>query len=105
MSGLLAKPIIDVAIGSERQQVLEQIIGGRPSDTPWSQQCRVAEGEIAACVWFGGDIWDHAALSLIVEEAGGRFSDHSGTTRLETRTAIYSNGHCHEALLVAVRAS
>jgi histidinol-phosphatase len=93
------------ALGSEQQQALEQIIGGRPSDIPWSQQCRVAEGEIAACVWFGGDIWDHAAPSLIVEEAGGRFSDHSGSTRLDTRTAIYSNGHCHDELLKAVRAS
>lgn len=93
------------ALGTGQQRALEQVLGGRPSDTPWSQQCRVAEGEIAACVWFGGDIWDHAAPSLIVEEAGGRFSDHTGGMRLDTRTAIYSNGLCHNALLDAVRAS
>ena len=78
-------------------------VGGRPDDALWSQQCRVAEGEITACVWFSGDIWDHAAPSLIVEEAGGRFSDHTGGKRLDTRTAIYSNRHCHDVLLDAIR--
>jgi histidinol-phosphatase len=91
------------SLGLERQRRLEKVIGGRPAESPWSQQCRVAEGEIAACVWFAGGLWDHAAPSLIVEEAGGRFTDHAGGTRLDTRTGIYSNGHCHESLLDALR--
>jgi histidinol-phosphatase len=91
------------ALGPEPQRRLERAIGGRPAETPWSQQCRVAEGEIAGCVWFAGDLWDHAAPSLIVEEAGGRFTDHAGGARLDTRTGIYSNGHCHESLLDALR--
>jgi fructose-1,6-bisphosphatase/inositol monophosphatase family enzyme len=45
------------------------------------------------------------ALSLIVEEAGGRFTDHAGGTRLDTSAAIYSNGHCHSMLLDAPQAS
>jgi histidinol-phosphatase len=92
-------------MSSQRQRALAELVGGRPSDVPWSQQCRVAEGELAACVWFAGDVWDHAAPSLIVEEAGGRFSDHAGGSRLDTRTAIYSNGHCHAAVLTAVAAA
>jgi histidinol-phosphatase len=92
-------------LAPEQQRGLARAIGSRPPDMPWSQQCRVAGGEIAASVWFAGDIWDHAAPSLIVEEAGGRFSDHSGGTRLDTRAAIYSNGVCHDALLDAVRTS
>jgi histidinol-phosphatase len=90
------------ALHAERQRSLTEAIGGAPADAAWSQQCRVAEGELAACVWFAGDIWDHAALSLIVEEAGGRFTDHAGGKRLDTRTGIYSNGHCHPALLEAL---
>jgi len=39
---------------------------------------KVAEGDLDACIWYCGDVWDHAAPSLIVEEAGGRFSDHKG---------------------------
>lgn len=91
------------SLGVEQQRRLERVIGGRPDDWSWSHQCRVAEGEIAACVWFAGDLWDHAAPSLIVQEAGGRFTDHLGGTRLDTRTGIYSDGRCHESLLHALR--
>ena len=55
-------------------------------------------------VWFAGDIWDHAAPSIIVEEAGGRFTDHLGGNRLDTRTAIYSNGLRHNETLAALKA-
>lgn len=92
-------------LAEERQGALLRVAGGQPTDMPWSHQCRVAEGSLAACVWFGGDIWDHAAPSIIVEEAGGRFSDHHGGGRLDTRTAIYSNGRCHDAILEALRPS
>lgn len=91
------------SLDHDSQRRLEQAIGGRPAESAWSQQCRVAEGEIAACVWFAGDLWDHAAPSLIVEEAGGRFTDHAGGKRLDSRTAIYSNGHCHDLLLDALQ--
>lgn len=90
------------ALDPERQRSLSGAVGGALADSAWSQQCRVAEGELAACVWFAGDIWDHAAPSLIVEEAGGHFSDHSGGRRLDTRTGVYSNGRCHGALLDAL---
>lgn len=76
---------------------------GPVSTLPWSQQMRVAAGELDACVWTCGGVWDHAAPSLIVTEAGGRFTDFTGSDRLDTRTAIYSNGHVHDELLSALR--
>ena len=63
----------------------------------------VAEGKLDACIWFCGDIWDHAAPSVIVEEAGERFSDHSGRSRLDSRTATYSNGACHNKILDSLK--
>ena len=66
------------ALPLRRQHMIEALAGGRPRDAPWSHQNRVAEGEIDLAVWFCGDIWDHAAPSILVEEAGGRFSDHQG---------------------------
>lgn len=54
------------------------------------------------CVWFCGDTGDHAAPSIIVEEAGGRFSDHRGGRRLDTRTAVYSNGVGHDDVVAAL---
>jgi histidinol-phosphatase len=91
-------PGID-GLKSEQQLAIERIAGGRPADRPWSHQNRVASGEVDLCIWHAGDIWDHAAPSIIVEEAGGRFSDHRGGTRLDTRTAVYSNGIDHDRAL------
>ena len=98
---LVTLPMYD-ALTAHQQQVVEHLAGGRPSDRPWSHQNRVAEGAADACVWFCGDIWDHAAPSLLVEEAGGRFSDHQGGRRLDTRTAVYSNRFTHDEVLAAL---
>jgi histidinol-phosphatase len=46
------------------------------------------------------NILDIAALSVIVTEAGGRFTDLAGgRVRLETTTVLASNGALHEQLL------
>jgi len=57
-------------------------------------------------------IWDHAAGSLIVAEAGGRVTDvdgnpldfSTGKKLLRNRGIIASNGHLHTAVLEAVHA-
>jgi histidinol-phosphatase len=43
--------------------------------------------------------WDLAPLKIIVEEAGGRFSDFTGTPTIYGGTAVVSNRHVHEAVL------
>ena len=48
--------------------------------------------------------WDLAAVQVIVEEAGGRFSDASGESRIDAGTAISSNVVLHDALLAALTA-
>jgi histidinol-phosphatase len=65
----------------------------------------VADGRVDACVQLGGGPWDFAALAVIVEEAGGRFSD------LDRRHDIYgggpvvfSNGHVHDEVLTTLGA-
>jgi histidinol-phosphatase len=90
------------ALSDEGRKAVDRVAGGPSPDRPWSHQNRVAEGEIDVCIWFCGDIWDHAAPSILVEEAGGRFSDHLGGKRLDTRTAIYSNGVRHDDVLAAL---
>ncbi len=87
------------ALAEHHRRIIVRVAGGEPADRPWSHQNRVAEGEMDLCVWFCGDVWDHAAPSILVEEAGGRFSDHSGGRRLDTRTAVYSNGVLHDEVL------
>jgi 3'(2'), 5'-bisphosphate nucleotidase len=56
-------------------------------------------------------IWDQAAGSIIVEEAGGRVSDldgktldfSHGRTLAANRGVLATNGHLHEALLAGLR--
>lgn len=59
----------------------------------------LASGRIDAVVESDVNILDIAALSLIVEEAGGRFTDLQGAPPcLETTSVLASNGPLHEAI-------
>ena len=69
----------------------------------WSHML-VAEGSIDGAIdAMGVSVWDLAAVQVIVEEAGGRFTDFAGAERIDGGSAISSNGHLHAALLEAVR--
>jgi histidinol-phosphatase len=63
----------------------------------------VAEGAVDAAVdAIGVAIWDLAAVQVVVEEAGGRFTDLGGSRRIDGATAISSNGLLHDELLTAL---
>jgi histidinol-phosphatase len=63
----------------------------------------VAEGAVDGAIdAVGVALWDMAPIQVIVEEAGGRFTDFAGVPRADGGTGISSNGHLHEALLAAV---
>ncbi len=47
--------------------------------------------------------WDLAPLKLLVEEAGGRFTDFAGTPSIYSGTALASNGRLHDAALALIR--
>jgi histidinol-phosphatase len=65
----------------------------------------VAEGAVDAAVDATGvNEWDLAALQVIVEEAGGRFSDFEGVSRIDGSAAVTSNGLLHAELLDALGA-
>ena len=62
----------------------------------------VAEGAVDGAVdAMGVSEWDLAAVQVIVEEAGGRFSEFSGESRIDGGSAITSNGLLHDELLAA----
>ena len=63
----------------------------------------VAEGAVDGAVdALGLSEWDLAAVQVIVEEAGGRFSDAAGESRIDSGSAVTSNGLLHDELLRAV---
>jgi len=61
--------------------------------------CYVARGGIEATIMQGLSSWDYAAGALIVTEAGGMVTEHSGAPwRIDSRHLIASNGITHESL-------
>jgi histidinol-phosphatase len=59
----------------------------------------VAEGAAEGMVEVDLSPWDAAAPAIVVEEAGGRWSDLDGHRRIDTRTFLVTNGVLHEELL------
>jgi histidinol-phosphatase len=59
----------------------------------------VAEGAIDIAAEPSLALWDMAALSIIVREAGGRFSDFSGVDGPNGANAVTTNGLLHEEVL------
>jgi histidinol-phosphatase len=47
--------------------------------------------------------WDMAGPFVIVEEAGGRMTDLSGTRSIHNRSAVATNGRLHEVVLARLR--
>jgi histidinol-phosphatase len=59
----------------------------------------VAEGAVDAAAEPEVSLWDMAALTVIVEEAGGRFTDLSGAARPDGGSGVATNGHLHDEVL------
>jgi histidinol-phosphatase len=63
------------------------------------QHCMVAEGAIDLAAEPVVSPWDVAAAQVLVEQAGGRFTDLNGVARYDGGTALSSNGLLHNAAL------
>ena len=63
----------------------------------------LAEGAAEAVVEPDLNAWDLAAPMLLVEEAGGRWSNLDGGRSLEGRDVLATNGHVHDELLARLR--
>ena len=62
----------------------------------------VAEGAVDASFEPEVSLWDLAPLQVIVEEAGGRFSDLSGQARPDLGSCVCSNGLIHDEVLAVL---
>jgi len=59
----------------------------------------VARGQAEAMIDVGLKPWDLAALKIIIEEAGGRFTDITGRSTAFGGSAVASNGLVHDEIL------
>ena len=69
--------------------------------TPWPVHpaLAVAAGGVDLSLHMTGGPWDYAAPAVIVEEAGGRWTDPAGGRRLDAGGALFTNGVLHDAAL------
>jgi histidinol-phosphatase len=63
----------------------------------------VLRGQAEAWVEAGVQIWDLGPLPVLVEEAGGRFTDLEGKPTHTSGSCVASNGKVHEHVLATLR--
>ncbi|MFD7262621.1 histidinol-phosphatase [Streptomyces sp. NPDC059874] len=63
----------------------------------------VAEGSLDLCAEPELNLWDMAAIAVVVEEAGGRFTSLDGVDGVHGGNAAASNGLLHEEMLGLLR--
>jgi histidinol-phosphatase len=64
---------------------------------------KVLRGEIDAFLAECCHVWDHAPWALLIEEAGGRFTNRSGGRSTDQGGGLYSNADLHGQLLAALQ--
>jgi histidinol-phosphatase len=62
----------------------------------------VLKGQAEAWVEAGVKIWDLGPLQVLIEEAGGRFTDLDGRPTVASGSCVASNGRVHEHVLRAL---
>jgi histidinol-phosphatase len=70
----------------------------RPPATP-APPVAVIRGEIDAFLAECCHVWDHAPWALLVEEAGGRFTNRAGGRSPDQGGGLYSNANLHTQLV------
>jgi histidinol-phosphatase len=63
----------------------------------------VFEGKAEAHLEVGVKVWDLAPMKVIVEEAGGTYSDLQGGKSVHTGSCLVSNGKVHEQFLTVLK--
>ena len=96
--------VLSFAVEDELPPIARRAWHARGFGDFWAHML-VAEGSVDGAVdAVGVSEWDLAAIQVVVEEAGGRFSDAAGASRIDSGTAICSNGLLHDELLAALAA-
>jgi histidinol-phosphatase len=114
LSGVAAWPDATLSLG-EVQQLL--VTPGRDAILALATSCATtrAFGDLAAVAmlldgqadaWLEAGVkpWDLGPMPVLVEEAGGRYTDVTGARTITHGTAVGTNGRLHEHALSAIRA-
>jgi histidinol-phosphatase len=89
-------------VGNEKFMALVRRVWRTRGFGDFWQHMLVAEGSVDIALEPAVSVWDLAAIQVIVEEAGGRFTDLTGAPRADGGTACSTNGLLHDAVLEAL---
>jgi histidinol-phosphatase len=92
----------DYGLGKEFRTLAKRCWETRGFGDYWAHVL-VAEGSADIAVEPAMNLWDNAPLQVIVEEAGGRFTDLEGNGRVDGGDAVTTNGRLHEEVLAIMR--
>jgi len=90
------------ALGDQFRALAKRCWAARGFSDFWGHVL-VAEGSADISVEPVMNLWDNAPLQVILEEAGGRFTDLDGVARSDGGNALSTNGRLHDEALAALR--
>ena len=93
LSGWVSRGALDQVLGLMREVWRVRGLGDF-----WSH-CLVAEGAVDVAAEPRVNLWDLAALQVLVEEAGGRFTDLTGVRGAAGGDVLTTNGLLHDTVL------
>jgi histidinol-phosphatase len=91
-------PLEQAGFGPALSRLMARVWRDRGFGEFWGYML-VAEGAADAMLEIGPTLWDLAAPSLIVAEAGGRLTDFGGTPSYAGPQALATNGRLHDAIV------
>jgi histidinol-phosphatase len=94
-------PLEQAGFGSAATRLSTRVWRDRGFGEFWGYML-VAEGAADVMLEIGPTLWDLAAPSLIVREAGGRLTDFAGTPSHTGPQALATNGRLHAAIVAAL---
>jgi histidinol-phosphatase len=100
-SGISSASIADFPEPERVVELARKVKRDRGFGDFWSHML-VAEGACEVGLDPVVSVWDIAPLQVIVEEAGGKFTDFAGTRRLDGGSALSSNGLVHDDVIAAL---
>jgi histidinol-phosphatase len=95
----LAGALVDALDAESRARLPREATLAPPSPLALVELVR---GEIDGFLAERYHLWDHAPWILLVEEAGGRFTDRAGRRRGDRGGGLYSNANLHTQLLKTI---
>ena len=98
-TGTTADAVLDALDDESRSRLPPDAARAPGSPLPLVELVR---GEIDAFLAECCHIWDHAPWILLVEEAGGRFTDRTGGHAGDQGGGLYSNAELHSQLLASL---